>query len=310
MPARSVRQVLRRSPTRAQWDAQRARLDPVVDCTEVFRLVSAHEFPWDMQQALSFALFRTYAVPSIGALLDRTGELTTRTQKRYEDTGLLLDWALEHGLDTPRGRTAVRRINQMHRSYDIADDDLRYVLATFVVIPVRWVQEHGWRPFDEAERTASVHYHRKLGALMGIPDLPTTWQGFADLLDDYERTHFAQHPGGRRVADATLQLLTELPPQHLLPTWLVRRLALAVMDEPLLDALGYPHQPAALRRAVRAGLRLRSRVVRRLPPRTEPRWFRQQPAVRGYPDGYDLAALGTFPRTCPVPQTSETGQRP
>ena len=28
-----------------------------------------HEFPWDMNEALSFALFRTYAVPSIGGLL-------------------------------------------------------------------------------------------------------------------------------------------------------------------------------------------------------------------------------------------------
>ena len=49
------------------------------DHAEIYRITVAHEFPWDMNQSLSFALFRTYAVPSIGGLLDRTGELTGRT---------------------------------------------------------------------------------------------------------------------------------------------------------------------------------------------------------------------------------------
>ena len=42
------------------------------------------------------------------------------------------------GFDSDEGKTAIRRINQMHRSYDISNDDLRYVLATFVVVPKRW----------------------------------------------------------------------------------------------------------------------------------------------------------------------------
>ena len=50
-----------------------------------------------MNQSLSFALFRTYAVPSIGALLARTGEFTERAQKRHDDTVLILDAVLEHG---------------------------------------------------------------------------------------------------------------------------------------------------------------------------------------------------------------------
>ena len=42
------------------------QLDPARDYAEIYRLMGTHEFPWDMNQALSFALFRTYAVPSIG----------------------------------------------------------------------------------------------------------------------------------------------------------------------------------------------------------------------------------------------------
>jgi hypothetical protein len=106
------------------------QLDPETDHEQIMRILVHHEFPWDITQALSFALFRTYAVPSIGRLLHETGEFTRRTQKRYDDTALLLDEVTEHGFADPAGRAAVRRINQMHAMYDISNDDLRYVLST------------------------------------------------------------------------------------------------------------------------------------------------------------------------------------
>jgi hypothetical protein len=39
-----------------------------------------------MNQSLSFALYRTYAVPSIGGLLKRTGEFTERTHQEFAAT--------------------------------------------------------------------------------------------------------------------------------------------------------------------------------------------------------------------------------
>lgn len=286
---------------RTSWSPEIERLDPERDCLEVHRLVCAFEFPWDTLQALSLALFRTYAVPSIGSLLDRTGELTDRTQRRYEDTGLLLDAVLEHGADSTPGRQALRRINAMHAAYDISGDDMRYVLSTFVVMPVRWNAAHGWRPLTDLEVRASVAYHRELGRRMGIRDLPDTYQRWERLLDEHEAAHFGRDPGGRRVADATLAHLATFPVAERLPRSLVRAAALALMDEPLLSALGYPRPPAALRAAVRGGLRARALVVRWLPRRREPRWFRDQPVVRGYPHGYDLSRLGSFPRGCQAP---------
>ncbi len=99
---------------RHHWSRQISRLDPASDYEQIYRIVVSHEFPWDMNQSLSFALYRTYAVPSIGRLLSRTGEFTQRTQKRYDDTALILDTVLEHGMASPEGRAAVRRMNQMH----------------------------------------------------------------------------------------------------------------------------------------------------------------------------------------------------
>ena len=74
----------------------------------------------------------------------------------------------------------------------------------------------------------------------------------------------------------------------------------ALMDRPLLDAFGYRRPPGPVVRAARAGLRARARVEALLPARSTPVSFRDSPRVRSYPDGYDLDALGTFPRGCPV----------
>jgi ER-bound oxygenase mpaB/B'/Rubber oxygenase, catalytic domain len=281
---------------RDHWARRIAELDPATDFAEIYRILVAHEFPWDMNQSLSFALFRTYAVPSIGRLLAETGEFVRRTQKRYDDTGLILDAILEHGLDSATGRSALRRMNQMHGAYGIPNDDLRYVLTTFVVVPLRWLDRYGWRRLTPAERVASCNYYRALGRGMGIKDIPETHEEFAAELDAYEREHFAFDPGARAVADATLALLTTFPPNHLAPAAVVRRFSYALMDDPLLAAFDYPRPTALERRLATGALRARARLLRRRPPRIEPRFARDLPNIRSYPAGYDIAALGTFPR--------------
>lgn len=267
-------------------------LDPDEDYVEIMRLLTAYEFPWDMHQALSFALYRTFAVPSIGRLLAATGEFTERTQKRYDDTVILLDLIMEEGFEHGRGLEALRRMNAIHRSFDISNDDLRYVLATFVVIPERWIARFGWRQLTDLECRAAVNYLRALGRRMGIRDIPGTYQGFVDLLDDYEVRHFAYDEGARRVSDATLALMTTIFPNNLLPSAVARRMALALMDEPLRQAFRYPAPTRVEQRGVEAVLRLRGRLLRLLPAPSHPAWPKDRKEIRSYPDGYRVAELG------------------
>ncbi len=287
---------------RDHWRLSNDALDPERDWLRIYRQLTQHEFPWDMNQALSFALFRTYAVPGIGRLLDETGAFAEDTQKRYDDTALLLEKPLTHGFDDPRARAAIRRINRMHRSYDIPDDQMRYVLSTFVVVPVRWVEAYGKRPMTPAEVRASVLYYRALGRHMNIPDVPETYAGFARLMDDYEAAHFARTDGGRRVADATLALMLTFYPRPAARA--VEVFSRALMDEPLRRALGYPAPPAWLERASRAALRGRGWVLRAFPARRRPKRVEDLSWVRTYPDGHDVEQLGTFPvpgvAGCPV----------
>ncbi|UYM04121.1 oxygenase MpaB family protein [Solicola gregarius] len=293
---------------RTHWLREIAALDPAVDYERIAAITARHEFPWDLQQALSFALFRTYAVPSIGRLLYETGEFTERTQRRHDDTALLLDEMSEHGLESPGGRRAIRRVNRMHGGYDIADDDMRYVLATFVVTPVRWIESYGWRRLRPAEIEAATAYYRRLGTLMGIRDVPETYEGFADLLDTYERRHFAYDEGARRVADATLALLCSFYPRPLRRA--VRVFALSMMDDHLLQAFDYTPPRRSVVRASRGALRLRGRAERFLPARRKPKQTRDLRIIRSYPNGFDVDHLGTFPTGCPVPHTGSGSAEP
>ena len=84
-------------------------LDAEDDCEEITRILTTQEFPWDMTQALGLALYRTYAVPSFGELLAKTHEFTERTQRRYDDTALVLNDIMEHGFGPGRGRAAGSR---------------------------------------------------------------------------------------------------------------------------------------------------------------------------------------------------------
>jgi hypothetical protein len=295
---------------RYAWARKTASLDPIDDAERIYRILASHEFPWDFNQSLGFALFRTYAVPSIGRLLYETGEFTERTQKRYDDTGLLLDAVLEHGFGSDIGKAAVRRINRMHGMYDISNDDLRYVLCTFVTVPERWLDRFGWRPLTASERLAAATYYQRLGRHMGIRNLPATADEFAVALDEYEAEHFAYDEGGRAVADATLDLMATFPPNHHAPVALVRRFSYALMDEPLLDAFRYARPTRAEQVAAAAALKARARVERYLPARREPLFARQLPQIRSYPNGYDVSELGTFTPGCPVPHARGAGASP
>jgi hypothetical protein len=290
---------------RSHWRTTNDALDPATDFVEITRNLILHEFPWDMNQALSFALFRTYAVPGIGRLLFETGEFTGRVQKRYDDTALLLEQPFLHGFDAPEGRAAVRRINQMHKSYDIPNHELLYVLSTFVVVPKRWLDEFGKRPLTHHEVLASVAYFRLLAKHMNISDVPETYEGFARLMDDYEAEHFAFDPVSRRVADSTMALMKTFYPK--VPGPAIDVFSRAIMDQPLREAFRYDAPSPAVERLSRAALRARGRVLRVFPARVKAKTSQDLPWIRSYPDGFDVERLGTFPKGCPVPhaQASE-----
>ena len=207
------------------------RLDPERDHQRIMVLTTCYDFPFDTTRSLEFALFRTFCVPSISSLLDRTGEFQNRSQKRYEDTDIIISELLEWGYDSERGRRAIRRMNQIHDRFQIANQDFLYVLSTFVFEPIRWI-----------ERYFNV---------------------------EYERQYYRFTETNRRVGAATREMFASWFPRFLAPA--VRSVIYALLDDRLILAFGFPRPSPMMRGLVPFGLRLRACAIRFLPPRRSPR---------------------------------------
>jgi ER-bound oxygenase mpaB/B'/Rubber oxygenase, catalytic domain len=273
----------------SRYLAEIRRLDPERDHLRIVYLDSCFEFPLDTTLSLQLAFFRTYAVPTIGGLLDSTREFALRAQQRYDDTELLIAEFVEYGYDSARGRAAVRQMNRIHARHPIANDDNLYVLSAMVLEPIRWNERFGWRPLLEQERLAGFHFWRRVGGMMAMDDIPETLAELDAFNRRFEDERFAYTEEGRRVGIATLELFVSWFPW--LPRQIGRRAIYALLDDRLLDAFGFPHPTAAERRAVEGALRARARVVRLLPPRRKPR-LRTELKRRSYPRGYRIEELG------------------
>ena len=272
---------------------QIAALDPASDCRTIAFLLTTCEFSWDIERALEFALFRTYAVPSISGLLARTGEFERRPRKRYDDTELILSEIVENGFDSAEGRGALARMNDMHGRFRIANEDMLYVLSTFVFEPIRWLERFGRRPMTEHEMTAWFHYYHELGRRMGICDLPADRAALEMINRQVEASRFRYAESNARIGSVTRDLLLGFYlPKRLF--WAGRPVMHAFMDAPLLHAMGFPRPPALLRRAAMAGMDVRRAILRLLPPRRKPRRLTEARRPT-YPEGYRIEELGTFP---------------
>jgi hypothetical protein len=274
-------------------------LDPITQHQQIVRISGTLEFPWDMKRALELALFRTYAVPRISGLLERTGEFTQRSQKRYDDTTLLIAEFVEHGYDSPRGSAAIARMNAAHSHYRIRNHDFLYVLSAFVLQPARWVDRYAWRPLTATERDAGFLFWREIAERMGIRDEDgalTDHRSLARWSADFEASEIRYARSNAAIGTATRDMFVRwYLPSRLQP--LGEHAVYALLDDPILDAFGFPRPKPVERRAVEAALRARAVGQRRLPARRRA-VLQTARRTRSYPAGYAIADLGPAEPAC------------
>ncbi|KAE9987389.1 hypothetical protein EG327_003835 [Venturia inaequalis] len=127
---------------------------------EIQKYLFGVEFPFTMQKALEFALFRTYGIPSISSLLVKTKQLSEKqfASKRYADTVVLISEFMAWSPEAERTNAAIARMNYLHSLYQkknlISNDDMLYTLSLFATEPCRWVNRYEWRQMTEMETCA------------------------------------------------------------------------------------------------------------------------------------------------------------
>eukprot|EP00253_Pinus_taeda_P005958 PITA_05958 len=290
-------------------------MDPIRDALPLAKLTIYVEFPLLSKKALEFALFKTFAIPSISNLLAATRQFSPEAvNKRYDDTDILLQEILFNHVDSSRGSLALRRLNFIHGRYNISNQDFLYTLSTFILEPKRFASKFGYRNWTEKETMANFVVWRDIGTRMGIRDIPDTVEGVEIFSRQFEAERMVYSHSNREVGDATLDLLLSIVPACLRP--LGRRIVYCLFEERLLDAMGYPRQPYWLIWTVEIVLQLcvGSFVRWFLPPRPR-RWSTERISVNGgaeegeqatvhklryneykaesYPNGYRIDAVGS-----------------
>ncbi|MGB0564722.1 MAG: oxygenase MpaB family protein, partial [Spirulinaceae cyanobacterium] len=248
-----------------------------------------YEFPWDVTRALEFALLKTFCIPSISALLVQTGEFQHHTQKRYDDTALLIAEIAQWGYEHERGQTAIARMNAIHGRFKISNEDFLYVLSTFIYEPIRWINQFGWRRLSATEQNAYYAFWCVVGDRMKITDIPKSYQTFEQLHDRYEAEQFQYAPTNQQVAQATQTLFLSWFPAPLRPV--LAPCADALLEPLMVPALGAVRSPQWLTQAVRQSLRTRSYFAHLFPDRRRSHFYTELPN-RTYPQGYTIQDLG------------------
>ena len=265
------------------------QLNPVNDHCQICHLLAGYEFPWDITRSLELAMVKTYCIPSISQILDRTGEFHHHTQKRYDDTGLLVAEIIKWGYDSERGKESIRRMNAIHQHYPISNEDFLYVLSTFIYEPIRWNERFCWRLFCETEKLAIFYFWQKVGEKMNIKNIPSTYEKFAQYNRNYEQHNFVYSDSNRRVGESTINLFLSWFPSFTLQ--MLEPCVYGIFDDLTLRAFGWSKPTTFVSNLVENSLKWRGYFSRLLLPRTQSDFYTDS-KLRSYPDGYKLSDIG------------------
>jgi len=263
-------------------------LDPEADAREIIGLFYADFRSVMLPQGFN-GFMMTFASPSISRVLAQSGEIENRVAKRIIDTILLSREVMEYGFAPGPGRDAARRVNAMHRRYDIRDDDFVAVGCDEALCGLELAEHYGWRAVTDHERMALRNYYdlqsRAYGSRRPLPaTIPEMQRFWSDYLDANARFE----PQNRRLAEATLAFFLSLFPGRMRP--LAKVLLLGQLDARVLKACGFRARTAPERWLAGAMLR----QMGRKDPVPDGAPDDMQNLVRiAYPDGWRVEELGT-----------------
>jgi len=229
-----------------------------------------------------------YSSPRISRILSGSGELEHRVAKRVVDTIMLASSVMQHGY-AGEGRDAARRVNAMHRHYDIHPEDFLAVGSEEVVGSVELAERYGWRPVTDKEREAvNLYYSQQTQAFGSRTPLPATYAQTKALYEDYVERNVRYDPQNERLGKVLTKFLATLVPAPIRP--LYRMILLAQLDDRVARA---------------CGIRPASRPVKWMTHTVLSKMGRKDPIPDGapnqlealirrvYPNGYKIDRLGT-----------------
>lgn len=151
------------------------------------------------------ALLRSMAVGELVVHFYRHSALVPHTQARLARTRETIRALICHGFESEAGLAAVAQLRRAHAGVAASNDDYRYVLALFMLEPLRFNAARGGSPLDASEESLLLDFWARVGEAMGLQDCRlglADWQAFQR---DYEARHWRHTPEGEQLAAACLR---------------------------------------------------------------------------------------------------------
>lgn len=236
------------------WKEQIQLRDAHDDAHEIVWILGNWIFPLEALFAMEMAQLRTFAIPSISRVLHATGEYEHRGVKRLDDTRAIMVEIVQSQPDSREQQEMIHHLNRIHALYNIPNEDMLYVLTTFMFEPGTFIDAFGFRKLTTKEWDACFYAYKNIGEKMGIHNIPPTRTQLWQWRWDYEKRKQAYSPENRAVAEGFLAAAKDMLPPPLRP--ISRELALAsVNDKCVLRALGMPEPAGWAKFAVKSALR-------------------------------------------------------
>ncbi|THV01802.1 hypothetical protein K435DRAFT_717880 [Dendrothele bispora CBS 962.96] len=245
------------------------------DAQRVVELCLSYDMPMLMRYALSLALFKTYAIPSISKILKGTREMGSSEgiSKRFADTEILIGTVLAcpitgrsfesrpdspktaendseacaevplTKIDDPRAMIALARVNWLHSKYPIKNEDYLYTLGLAIFEPERWARLYGWRELSALECHALYVFWVEVGKRMGLKDIPQSSEEFKEWCLSYQQYEMVPAQSSHDVANITLEEFIRVLPTQFGIRNFAKGVAISLLEDVVREAMMLPAQP-------------------------------------------------------------------
>lgn len=258
---------------------------------DTYRQLVMFDLPRDAQIGLMLSYYRSFAVPSIARTLHHSGAIKSEPRKRSVDTALILYELIDGELQSDRALEMIDLLVSAHRHVKAPSEDFLYVLFSLAIVPMRWIEKHGWRALTLTEQVATIDFYANLGRAMGLSNVPEDVDAATSFYRSYEENRIAWSREGQELTDWTVGVIRSTMPKPVRP---FARLILStwIGDKRVSQALGLPRTNAFVSALSAAAMSVRNRLTARAPRPASPRFVQGVTGSAQYPHGYSLTDLG------------------
>jgi hypothetical protein len=246
-----------------------------LNAEEIYHHLCCLEFPFECFYGINLAFYRTFVSPTISKVYEQTNTIAGTTEKRVNDTDIIMHAWVDYGLDSEEGQASIKHLNNIHAVFSnrTRNEDFVYVLCCFIVDTIRMIDVFGWRQLNNNERQALFVFYQKVGQRMNLKDLPTSLEHSYTIVDDYTNSNISaiETNSGRVLKNAVDTLVRKwyralLPPSVI--QILLNALLYVVGGEKFHEKLGLEKPSSLAVNTIYTLAMVRRYFMHFMPPRT------------------------------------------